>query len=66
LHADTFVLPPVTNDEHADVDSSSDEIFDSEGSGDSNIDSVQSNEDSLHADVDVEPKQRPKWFNTTL
>jgi hypothetical protein len=29
LHANTFVLPPVRDDEHAHVDSSSDESYDS-------------------------------------
>ena len=30
MHVDTFILPPVRDDEHAHVKSSSDDIFDSE------------------------------------
>jgi hypothetical protein len=39
-HADTFLLPPVRDDEHAHADSSSDESYDLEDSDDSDIDSV--------------------------
>jgi hypothetical protein len=51
-HADTFVLPPVRDDEHAHADSSSDE------SSDPDTESVQSDADSVHEDA--EPDQRPK------
>jgi hypothetical protein len=37
-HAYTFVLPPIKDDEHAHVDSSSDESSDSEDSNDSDTD----------------------------
>jgi hypothetical protein len=36
-HADTFILPPVQDDEHAHDDSSSDESFDSKDSDDSDL-----------------------------
>jgi hypothetical protein len=39
-HADTFVLPPVRDDEHAHVESSSDESSDSEDSYDPDTESV--------------------------
>jgi hypothetical protein len=64
-HADTFVLPPVRDDEHAHDDSSSDESYDSEDSGDPNTESVLSDAESMHANADVEPEQRPKWAKTT-
>jgi hypothetical protein len=66
LHADTFVLPPVRDDEHAHDDSSSDESFDSEDSDDPDTESVQSNADSVHADAAAELEQRPMWAKTTL
>jgi hypothetical protein len=66
LHADTFVLPPVRDDEHAHVDSSSDEIFDSKDSNNSDTRSVQSDAKSMHVDADAEPEPRPKWAKTTL
>jgi hypothetical protein len=67
-HADTFTLPPVRDDENAHADSSSDEIFDSEDSDDSDLDSesVQSDAELEHLDAVVEPKKRPKWAQTTL
>jgi hypothetical protein len=45
-HADTFILPPVRDDEHAHDDSSSDESSDSKDSNDSDIESVQSDAES--------------------
>ena len=65
-HADTFTLPPIQDDEHAHVDSSLDESFDSEASNDSNSESVQSYEELEHLDAVAEPEQRPKWAQTTL
>jgi hypothetical protein len=41
-HADTFVLPPVRDDEHAHADSSFEESSDSEDSDDSDSESVSS------------------------
>jgi hypothetical protein len=64
LHVDTFVLPPVRDDENAHADSSSDESSHSEDSDDPDIESVQSDADSLHADAELE--SRPKWDKTTL
>jgi hypothetical protein len=46
LHADTFTLPPVRDDENAHIDSSLDESYDSEDSYDSYLELVQSNVDS--------------------
>jgi hypothetical protein len=46
-HVDTFVLPPVRADEHAHVDSSSDESFDSKDLDDLDTESVH---------VDAEPE----------
>jgi hypothetical protein len=65
-HADTFILPPVRDDEHAHADSSSDESSDSEDSDDSDSESVQSDAESEHPDAVAEPEQRPKWAQTTL
>jgi hypothetical protein len=39
-HADTFTLPPFQNDEHAHVDSSSDESSNSEDLDDSDSDTI--------------------------
>jgi hypothetical protein len=39
-HEDTFILPPVQDDEHAHVDSSSYESYDSKDLDDPDIDSV--------------------------
>jgi hypothetical protein len=39
-HADTFILPPVQDDEHAHAESSSDESLDSKESDDSDSESV--------------------------
>jgi hypothetical protein len=58
-HADTFFLPPVRDDEHA-------HAFDSEDSDDLDIESVQSDVDSVHADAYAELEPRPKWAKTTL
>ena len=66
LHADTFTLPPVRDDEHAHANSSSDESFDSEDSDDLDSKSVQSNVELEHLDAIVELEQRPKWAQTTL
>jgi hypothetical protein len=41
-HADTFVLPPIKDDERAHTNSSSDEIYDSEDSDDPYTELVQS------------------------
>jgi hypothetical protein len=67
-HANIFTLPPVRDDEHAHVDSSSDESFDSEDLDDSDSDSesVQSDAESEHLDGVAEPEQRPKWAQTSL
>jgi hypothetical protein len=65
-HVDTFVLPPIKDDEHAHVDSSSDEIFYSKDSYDLDTESVQSNAESVHPDRDAELEKRPKWTKTTL
>jgi hypothetical protein len=67
-HANTFTLPPIRDDEHAHVESSSDESFDSEDSenSDSYLESVQSDAESEHPDAVVEPEKRPKWAQTTL
>jgi hypothetical protein len=61
-HANTFTLPPVRDDEHAHVDSSSDESFDSKESDDSDSETVQSE----HPDAVAGPEQRPKWARPTL
>jgi hypothetical protein len=53
-HADTFVLPPVRDDEHAHADSSLDESSDSEDSDDPDTESIQSDVESVHADADAE------------
>jgi hypothetical protein len=65
-HADTFVLPPFRDAEHAHVDSSSDESSDSEDSYDLDIEFVHSYAKSMHVDADGEPKSRPKLAQTTL
>jgi hypothetical protein len=65
-HVDTFIRPPVRDDEHAHVESSSDKIFDSEDSDDSDLESVQSNVELEHPNAVVEPKKRPKWAQTTF
>jgi hypothetical protein len=65
-HANTFVLRPIRDDEHAHAKYSSDESSDSEDSDDPNTDSVHSGVDSMHLDVDVELEKRPKWAHTTL
>jgi hypothetical protein len=66
LHANTFVLPPIRDDEHAHADSSSDESYDSKDLYDLDTKSVQSYAESVHADADVDPEPRPKWAHTTL
>ena len=65
-HADTFILPPVRDDEHAHADSSLDKSFDLENSDDSDSESVQSDAESEHPDAVAEPEQRPKWAQTTI
>jgi hypothetical protein len=65
-HTNTFVLPPVRDDEHAHVKSSSDENSDSKDSDDPDTESVKLDAESVHPDVDAEPDQRPKWAQTTL
>jgi hypothetical protein len=65
-HANTFFLPPIRDDEHAHVESSSDESYDSKESHDSYSESVQSDAESENPDAVVEPKQRSKWTQTTL
>jgi hypothetical protein len=65
-HADTFVLPPIIDNEHAHDESSSYESFDSEDLDDPNTESVQLDAESMHEDADAEPEQRPKWTKTTL
>jgi hypothetical protein len=65
-HADTFILPPVRDDENAHANSSSDESYDSEDSDDLDSESIHSYADSKHPDVVAEPEQRPKWAQTTL
>jgi hypothetical protein len=66
LHVDTFVLPPVRDDEHAHDNSSSYESSNSKDSYDSYIESLQLDADSFLADAYAEPNLRPKWANTTL
>jgi len=53
LHAETFVLPLVRDDEHAHVDSSSDESFDSKDSYNLGTDSVQLDAESMHVYADA-------------
>jgi hypothetical protein len=65
-HANTFILPPVRDDEHAHADSSLDESSNSEDSDDSDTESVHSDVESKHPDAVAKPKQRPKWAQTTL
>jgi hypothetical protein len=60
-HPNTFTLPPVRDDEHAHVNSSSDESYDLEESDDSYSESVQSDAESEHPDAVAELEQRPKW-----
>jgi hypothetical protein len=66
LHADTFTLPPVRDDEHAHVDSYSYESSYSEESDDSDSESVQLDVELEHPDAVAEPEQRPKWEQNTL
>jgi hypothetical protein len=66
LHADTFVLPHVRDDEHAHVNSSSDESYNSKDSDDLDTESVQSYVELVYEDAYVEPETRPKWAQTTL
>jgi hypothetical protein len=65
-HVDTFIIPPVQDDEHAHVDSSSYESSDLEESDDSNIESIQLDAESKHPNAIAEPEKRPKWAQTTL
>jgi hypothetical protein len=57
-HADTFVLPPIRDDEHAHADSSSDESFDSEDSDDLDTESVQLDAESTHAEMQMQSQSR--------
>jgi hypothetical protein len=66
LHADTFTLPPVRDDENAHADSSSDESSNSEESNDLDSESVQLDVELEHLDVVAETEQRPKWAHITL
>jgi hypothetical protein len=66
LHVDTFFLPPVRDDDHAHVESSSDESSDSEYLDDLDTESLHSNAESVHVDAYAEPDPRPKWAKTTL
>jgi hypothetical protein len=66
LHADTFVLPPVRDNDHAHAISSSDESSDSKDSDDLDKYLVQSDAESVHLDVDAELEHRLKWTDTTL
>jgi hypothetical protein len=65
-HADTFILPPVRDDEHANVESSSNNSYDSKESDDSDSESVQSDLELEHPDAVPKPNKRPKWAQTTL
>jgi hypothetical protein len=58
-HVYTYVLPPVRDDEHAHVNSSSNESYDLEDSDDLDTDSIQSDENLVHADAYVDPESRP-------
>jgi hypothetical protein len=53
-HVDTFVFPPIRDDEHAHANSSSNKSFDSKDSDDSDTESVHSDAKSVHADVEPE------------
>jgi hypothetical protein len=64
LHANTFFIPPNRDNEHAHVDYSLDGSSDLEDSDDP--ESVQSDAESVHADVDAKPDSRHKWAKTTL
>jgi hypothetical protein len=57
-HEDTFTLPPIQDDEHEHVDSSSYESSNSEDSkdSDSNSESVHSDAESVHLDVVADPE----------
>ena len=65
-HEDTFILPPIWDDENAHADSYSDESSDLEDSDDSYLESVQSDVESEHPYAVAEPEQRPKSAHTTL
>jgi hypothetical protein len=65
-HANIFFLPPVRDDEHAHVEYSLDQIFDSKDSYDPYTKLVQSDVDSVHPDADSKLEQRPKWPKNTL
>jgi hypothetical protein len=61
LHADTFTLPHVRDDENAHDDSYLDESYDSDELDDLDSESVQLDAGLEHPDVVVEPEHRPKW-----
>jgi hypothetical protein len=54
-HANTFVLPPIRDDEHAHVDSYSNESFDLDDLDDLDIESVQSYVELVHPNEYTEP-----------
>ena len=66
LHADTFIIPPIQDDENGHADSSSNEISDSEDSDDSKSESIHLDADSYHLDAVADLEHRPKWAQTTL
>jgi hypothetical protein len=65
-HADTFILLPIRDDEHAHADSCLDKSSDLEDSDDSDLDSVHLDVESENPDAVAKPDQRPKWAHTTL
>jgi hypothetical protein len=66
LHADTFTLPPVRDDEHEHVASYSSESYNLEDSNDSDSESANLYVESENLDVVAEIEKRPKWEQTTL
>jgi hypothetical protein len=54
-HVDTFIFRPLRDDENAHTYSYSYEIYDSKDSYDLDTESIQSDEELVHADADVEP-----------
>jgi hypothetical protein len=65
-HADTFILPPIQDDQHAHADSSLDGSYDLEDLDDLDSKLVQSNAYLDHPNVVAEPKKNPKWAQKTL
>jgi hypothetical protein len=66
LHADSFILPPVRDDENAHADSYSNKSSDLEDLDDSDSELVHLDVESEHPNAVVEPEKRPKWAHTTL